>query len=1200
MEAMHPRSDRRPTIGFLSTWSVYEGTTIDSYTNTLLQGISAAASEQHANLLIGCGISLPGSPRGSRTAWPVSGEWADFVPVGPWNCDGLIIIPDDLTTEQLDYIQDLIRSKYPVIFTTPERAGHQIAADNAGGIRQACQHLFQHGHRQIAFVAGKSDRGGDSAERLAAYHLSLQELNLPRDERLIAYGEHRREDGRLAMRKILATGAPFTAVIASNDLSALGAMEVLRSSGLRIPEDVAVIGFDDILEARSQIPPLTTVRHPTFSLGYQAVLSILQEIRGETRESENRRVATQLVIRQSCGCRPDTHKAGSVPAFLPENISSTKVVLADWMAEIALIEARQSLRKEITDRSKDLAASLIDSLVHQDLELFEDRLQDLYQWLETHPEDAYAWQSVFNTLRNSLPDLLSTIPNQKPGFTTELIEHARLGLAESIRRQTTGALVKHMTDADRLGLMTSQLLAAADVADSANILARHLPLLGINQALAGLYSQAEEDPLLHTDILLSVGLNEQVSEGRFLTRQFPTPPIIPSEKPFQLAILPLLIDEHATGFVAFSATNLEPCAAIVHNLASALRAIQLYREALRGRQLAEEANQLKSRFLSIVSHELQTPLSLIVGLSEMILQAQPEQTGAALPDPLLQDLGKIYTSAQHLARLIGDVLDLASSEAGQLRILREPLDLADVLRVTARIGEQLAHDKGLAWESRLPDRGPWVLGDRTRLRQVALNLISNAVKFTSQGKVTLEVTVSGKLASISVNDTGIGISPSEQAKVFVEFQRSERSLQSGYSGMGLGLAISRQLVEQHGGSLSVSSPGALGSGSTFYFTLPILTAKGWQDELAPALPAQGQAVFVLTEHAEPADLLSEHLRQSGFDTQVCRIDQDAEWLARITTKQPAALILEEDLAGKQGWAITSLLKRQPTTAGIPIFAFALDAAQDRGELLELNYLHKPLQADQLAAEFFRYFGTKPALSGDRPQTVLLVDDDPGVLEVNQRLVEQAGCRPILARNGKEALTALETTLPDLILLDLMMPEMDGFSVLDALRERESTRNIPVIILTAKTLSDADLERCNRGVATILTKGVFNTAETLSHIEAVLNQQNTLSQPTQRLVRQAVAWIHTHYAESLTREDIAQRINISPDYLTDCFRQEMGITPITYLRRYRIRKACDLLKNTDMSITEVAMAVGFSESAHFTRTFHHEVGLTPRAYRRTGA
>jgi AraC-like DNA-binding protein len=178
----------------------------------------------------------------------------------------------------------------------------------------------------------------------------------------------------------------------------------------------------------------------------------------------------------------------------------------------------------------------------------------------------------------------------------------------------------------------------------------------------------------------------------------------------------------------------------------------------------------------------------------------------------------------------------------------------------------------------------------------------------------------------------------------------------------------------------------------------------------------------------------------------------------------------------------------------------------------------------------------------------------------------------------------------------MMPVMDGFAVLDHLRAGEKTRDIPVIILTARLLSDEDLKRCNQGVSVILNKGLFNATETLNHIEKTLDRQPSLGNATQQLVRKAMAVINTRYADPLSREDIAGQVGISPDYLTDCFRQELGITPMTYLRRYRIRQACRLLDTTDSSMTQVSLAIGFNDCAHFTRTFQREIGVSPRAYR----
>jgi signal transduction histidine kinase/DNA-binding LacI/PurR family transcriptional regulator/DNA-binding response OmpR family regulator len=1180
---MDAKDRKRPTIGFLSTWSIYEGTTIDNYTHALLQGICAAATEQDCNLLVGCGISLPGSPRASRTAWAVPGADMDFVPVGPWNTDGLIIIPDDFSDSQFEYVQDLSRSGYPIILTTAEKPGPLVAVDNAGGIRQAFDHLLQHGHRQIAFIAGKKGRGGDSAERLAAYRQALHQAGIEEDERLVAFGEHRREDGRFAMERILATGAPFTALLASNDLSGLGAMEVLRESGRRIPEGVAVIGFDDILEARSQLPLLTTVRHPTYTLGYQAVLSLLGMIHGGTDQTSTR-VATQLVIRQSCGCQPESLPVSSpAPSSLDQETIQTD--LARLMTRATSIEHQHRPGEGVEALCLDLVRAFMVSLTSHTQVPFDTALQRLFDWIEAHREDAYAWHTALSTLRRGLPSLLPAGSSADLVFADTLVDRARLVVAEIAQRQATETLLRHMDTSNRLGLMTSQLLAAMDVSDSTSILEQHLPQLGIQHALVALYSARDDDPLSHATVLLGMNLPGSRTGDVFLTREFPPHGLYQTDPAAQLVILPLLIDEHTTGFVALSAGNLEVCAAIVHNLAAALRTSQLYRDALAGRKLAEEANRLKSRFLSMVSHELRTPLSLIVGLSEMVLREQHEPFGAAL-----RDIEQINISAQHLARLIGDVLDLASSEAGQLRILREPLDLAEVLNVVVKIGGQMAHEKGLEWEAQLPSRGPFVIGDRTRLRQVTLNLISNAVKFTPAGRVILKVSSAGEQVLVSVSDTGIGIPPAERETIFREFYRSERSVESGYGGLGLGLAISKQLVEQHGGRIGARSPGDLGSGSTFFFNLPVVSDALLHKNMPASPAAQAYSVVVLTEHADPAERLCSYLRERGFVLRVYRVDEQVEWLSDVLASPPAALIIGDHLAAREGWAIIGTLKRQPSTEHIPVLAYSLDMEHDQGELLELNYLHKPLRLEQLAEELQHYS------PGIEQRVVLIVDDDPGILDLHSRLVTQLGCQAITARNGIEALEVIEHTRPDLILLDLMMPEMDGFAVIEALQARETMRNIPVIVLTARLLSEADLERCNRGVSAILSKGVFTTTETLNHIEAALTRQHLLGKATQQIVRQAMACIHTRYTESLNREDIARHIGISADYLTDCFRQELGITPMIYLRRYRIRQARELLETSNLSIMQVAMEVGFSESAHFTRTFQREVGMTPRAYR----
>ncbi len=482
------------------------------------------------------------------------------------------------------------------------------------------------------------------------------------------------------------------------------------------------------------------------------------------------------------------------------------------------------------------------------------------------------------------------------------------------------------------------------------------------------------------------------------------------------------------------------------------------------------------------------------------------------------------------------------------------------------------------------------MGDRTRLRQIALNLISNAVKFTEKGDVTFLVECDDQQVTVSVSDMGIGIPPSEQELIFEEFHRSERSVQGGYGGLGLGLAVCKQLVHLHDGTIGVQSPLKDGTGSRFYFTLPVISNLASTPDLEPAAKSPAQTVVLLAEQSETNDWLESYLRERGFDIQVMQIDQGFDQFATFFQPQPAAVVMGYSLAARQGWEIISLLRRQATTENIPVLVYTLDKERNQGELLELNYMLKPLQPEQLTNELSRH-----GLGSQR--TVLIVDDNPEILAVHTRIVEHAGYRAMQAHNGQQALDLLAKSRPDLILLDLLMPEMDGFQMLETMRTQEELRNIPVIVITGQVLTDTDIERLNRSVATILSKGIFSADETLARIEAVLDRQGRLGNTPQRQVRKALAYIHAHFVEPISREDIARHICVSPDYLTDCFRQEMGVTPMIYLTRYRVQQAQVLLDTTDASITQVAFDAGFSDVSHFSRTFKREVGVSPHAYRR---
>src|SRR5512139_576620 len=270
----------RPTLGVLAGWQFYWTATPLSYLNPIFHGIRSAAHDRGCNVLFACGMGPSANPTDPlRPAWPMPLPDADFVPVGPWNTDGLIAINPLQSSDRSQYIQDLIAAGHPVIFVGSGESGPTIVADNASGIRSAMQHLVEHGHRRIAFIAGTpEDLGGDSGDRLRAYQAAVRDFQLADEAALITFGRHVYDGGYQAMQHLLADGVSFSAVLASNDESALGALQALKEAGRRIPQDVALIGFDDRPESAIQTPALSSVQIPLFKLGYQAVDLILQHI----------------------------------------------------------------------------------------------------------------------------------------------------------------------------------------------------------------------------------------------------------------------------------------------------------------------------------------------------------------------------------------------------------------------------------------------------------------------------------------------------------------------------------------------------------------------------------------------------------------------------------------------------------------------------------------------------------------------------------------------------------------------------------------------------------------------------------------------------------------------------------------------------------------------------------------------------------
>lgn len=1185
----------RPTIGVLAGWQFYRTATNLSYLKPVFNGINQAAQDLNCNVFFGCGMGASASPADPiRPAWPVPAPDVDFIPIGPENTDGFIVFNPLHSPERSQYIQWLRSNGHPVLFIGSGQDGPTIAVDNFGGIFEAVEHLVQHGHRRIVFLAGSPDDiQGDTGDRLRAYEVALNHFRLEIDPRIVVYGRHVYDGGYAGICQIMDTETHFSAVLASNDEMALGAMQALKERGRRIPQDVAVIGFDNRLEGTTQEPTLSSVHVPLYDIGYRAVELMMQHLEGTTQLNGTTRVNTRLVTRESCGCggfqlHPGSEKNPMI-AQIPD-VKSQHKPLVELIATTVLNQAQSLPESECYSLCWQIVEAFKVSIEQQDKDEFLRPLETILEKTIAGGDDAHIWQDAISLIKKSV-EITGFVNPTSFLLVNEILDQARQMISFQMQRQHRHMIINHRWSSSRLSLLTTSLQTALDETQIYTILAQHMLDMNISLAMVVLFETQGNDPMAYS--VLHNGIHPDQDPIRFASPAFPPVGLCKEDSSVQLSMIPLVAQTGQLGYVVFGTEYFDLYGAIVQQLAGAFNTARLFRDATEGRRLAEEANRMKSRFLSTISHELRTPLNLIVGLSGMVLR-ESDEGDTPLPEAARKDVDRIHAYSQHLGGLIGDVIDLATSDAGQLRLNNEQVNLSQALRMVAESGRQLASDKGLTFEADLPETGCWVWGDQTRLRQVALNLINNAIKFTTKGGVRLSLVEQGSSVTVSVSDTGLGIPPDEQQIIFNEFRQSDRSAALGYGGLGLGLAISKRLVEMHGGTIAVQSTGVEGMGSTFSFTLPMVQPPSDSPHQAFSAQPIQQKVIVFTCQPNTIERLCDELHQRGFVVHIELMKRGSNWASDILNTPCAAIILDVSTESALGWETLKEIKRRNTLSSIPVLLFS--SSQLDGSLLEFDYLTKPIEISELTKALDQHWLMTETTRPDR--TILVVDDEPNTLEMHARIVQSHSLsnRVLKARNGKEALIILHHEIVDLVLLDLQMPEMDGFEVLEVMRGMETLRKIPVIVVTGKNLTEADITRLNQGVAAILSKGLFSIDETIKHITTALENKRRLSGEAQRLVRIAMVFMHENFSEDLSRRSIAQHIGITEDHLTFCFRQELGITPIEYLQRYRINQAKKLLKETHQSITEIALNVGFSDSGYFGRIFRRETGMTPEAYR----
>src|SRR5216683_441489 len=480
----------------------------------------------------------------------------------------------------------------------------------------------------------------------------------------------------------------------------------------------------------------------------------------------------------------------------------------------------------------------------------------------------------------------------------------------------------------------------------------------------------------------------------------------------------------------------------------------------------ERATQLKSHFLASMSHELRTPLNAIIGFSDLLA----EKTTDHLTDKQNRFIGHVRNGARHLLQLINDILDLSKIESGLLELRRETFGLSEAMPEVLSVIRPLAIAKKIRIEHAQETFS--VYADRVRFKQILYNLLSNALKFTPEGgRVRVEGSSNGSLVCISVSDTGIGIRPEDQQLIFEEFRQASESSKGVKEGTGLGLAITKRLVERQGGTIRVVSE--LGKGSCFSFTLPAgRAALEAQPEVVPSevsiedpdLSEGKPLVLVVDDEPSARELLASYLEGAGYA--VTTVTSGAEAVERARQLDPAAITLDILMPGGSGFDTLAELKKTVETAHIPIIVVSVvDQKETAFTLGAAEYLVKPVQKSALLNALRKHLGAVSGIANN----ILVVDDDPITLDVVSDTLRSVGYTPHTVSSGKEALEFLSKVDVDAILLDLMMPEMDGFEVLCAIKDIPELCEVPVFVLTAKDLTERESRILKRGTRALFRK-----------------------------------------------------------------------------------------------------------------------------------
>jgi signal transduction histidine kinase/CheY-like chemotaxis protein len=510
---------------------------------------------------------------------------------------------------------------------------------------------------------------------------------------------------------------------------------------------------------------------------------------------------------------------------------------------------------------------------------------------------------------------------------------------------------------------------------------------------------------------------------------------------------------------------------------------EVNKQLVQSEQRARAATQAKSHFLANMSHELRTPLNAIIGYSEM-LQEEAQDSGQ---ESFIPDLKKINRSGRHLLELINDVLDLSKIEAGKMELYLETFDVPNLLEDVSTTVQLLVQRNSNVLEVRCPANLGAMRADMTKVRQSLFNLLSNASKFTQNGKITLEAAreispTQGDWIVFRVSDTGIGMTPEQQNHVFEAFSQADASTARDFGGTGLGLTITKTFCRMMGGDVALTS--SPGKGTTFIIRLPTEVREpnpesaAASQSIAAPLNMEGKPVLVVDDDADTRQVLKHFLNRKGFPVECASSGEEGLRLAREL--HPMAIILDVMMPGMDGWAVLSTLKSEPDVRDIPVVMLTIVDDKNLGYTLgATDYMIKPVNRDRMIEILAKFRDVPP------PRSALVVDDEEPARKMLTQILEKERWTVVQAENGLVALELIAKQRPDLILLDLMMPKMNGYQFVAELHKRDDWRSIPIIVVTAKDMSTEERLALDGYVEKVLPKHALTEDALLTEIQDLI-------------------------------------------------------------------------------------------------------------------